>query len=79
MMEYAIFIAMVIVTIGFAWLWSSSKRKSERENKRFSTRRSSDSVRKPNSKGVVRLQPIAHYLSAERTPHRSASLISVGA
>ena len=27
MMEYAIFIAMVIVTIGFAWLWLIEQRK----------------------------------------------------
>jgi preprotein translocase subunit YajC len=28
-MEYAIFIAMVIVTIGFAWLWLIEQQKKE--------------------------------------------------
>jgi uncharacterized membrane protein (DUF4010 family) len=29
MMEYAIFIAMVIVTIGFAWLWLIEQQKKK--------------------------------------------------
>jgi hypothetical protein len=30
MMEYAIFIAMVIVTIGFAWLWLIEQKKKRK-------------------------------------------------
>ena len=45
MMEYAIFIAMVIVTIGFAWLWLIEQQKKEREKKRVGkTRLSNDEV-----------------------------------
>jgi hypothetical protein len=29
-MEYAIFVAMVIVTIGFAWLWFIEQQKKRR-------------------------------------------------
>ena len=31
MMEYAIFIAMVIVTIGFAWLWVIEQKRKRKE------------------------------------------------
>jgi hypothetical protein len=44
MLEYAILIVMVIFAIGFAWLWFIEQKKSEREEKRFSKRRSSDSA-----------------------------------
>jgi len=55
MMEFAILIVMVIFAVGFAWLWcgSSSKRKSEREKKRFSKRRSSDSAQAVDHAGRV--------------------------
>jgi hypothetical protein len=32
MIEYAIFIVMVIVTIGFAWLWLIEQPKEEKDN-----------------------------------------------
>ena len=45
MMEYAIFIAMVVVTIGFAWLWLIEQQKKERETKRVGkTRLRNDEV-----------------------------------
>jgi hypothetical protein len=34
MMEYAIFIAMVIVTIGFAWLWLIEQKRKRKEARR---------------------------------------------
>jgi hypothetical protein len=40
MIEYAIFTVMVIVTIGFAWLWLIEQQKKRREH--FGKRRLSD-------------------------------------
>ena len=34
-MEYAIFIAMVIVTIGFAWLWLIEQQKKRKRKEAF--------------------------------------------
>ena len=36
MIEYAVLIVMVIFAVGFAWLWFTEQKKSEREKKRFS-------------------------------------------
>jgi hypothetical protein len=43
MMEYAIFIAMVIVTIGFAWLWFIEQKK---KRKRKEARRKNEIERR---------------------------------
>jgi len=53
MMEYAIFIAMVIVTIGFAWLWLIEQQKKRKRNE---ARRKNEIEKRLSHSGASRRQ-----------------------